>query len=144
MTAVNHIENMRVNLSGELMMRVLDVRAAEIRVLRALRLTAQTLGDSGHDMTLITDQGRDGTPSEVVEAQTVAWKRASGILKRIRGVLTGIIDNSGPAFENSMDIVAECGAGIREWEEQGKAERRRRLAEEIAEAERRVLRNLKR
>jgi hypothetical protein len=133
---------MRVNLSEELMMRVLDVRAAEIRVLRALRLIAQAVDDSGDDMIAITDQGRDGTPSEVREAQRAAWKRVSGILKRTRGVFTALIDDSGPAFENSMDIVAECGAGIREWEEEGKAERLRQCCAQIAENERRVLQNL--
>jgi hypothetical protein len=99
-------------------MTVEAVQAAELRVLRALRLVALILGDTGNDMCGITNGCEDTTLPEVYEAREKAWTKVSGLLRQSSGIITSIYDDRGAAFENAVDLAEKCEAAIKELEDE--------------------------
>jgi hypothetical protein len=99
-------------------MTVGNVQAAELRVLRALRLVVLILGDTENDMGGITNGLRDTTPPEVWEAREKAWTKVSALLRSTHGIITSIHDDRGPAFENAALLAEKCEAAIKELEDE--------------------------
>jgi hypothetical protein len=117
-----------------------SVHAAEISIIRALRLIAIILSDAMPDMCFITNSRE--TPPEVWEAREEAWANVSRLLRLIRGTTSNIHDNTGAAFDGHPDLVDHCEAAIKEWEkkwaEPQRLARHQQLIEEIREAERKL------
>lgn len=120
-------------------MTVEAVQVAERRILRALHMAALMLGESIDDMSTITVDSSDESPSDVVVSQRLAWARVSRLLRRIRGMITVLDDNNGPAYEISVEIAEECETAIKEIEKQWSLTRRQDLRKKLAENEARVL-----
>jgi hypothetical protein len=99
-------------------MTVEAVQAAELRVLRSLRLVGILVCDSGNDMSGITNGLKDTTPPEIWEAREKAWTKVSELLRLTRGIITSIHDDSGPAFENAALLVERCETAIKDLEDE--------------------------
>lgn len=117
-------------------MTVGNVQAAEIRVVRALRLIALILAGTEDDMGLVTQcgvPGPGGMPPDIWEVQGEAWNRVQKLLQQGRGVITSILDDSGPAFENAADLAEKCEAVIKELEDGQRLARSLRFTKRLAE-----------